>query len=301
MHKPIHTLSVSKPVCVWTAQALLGEGTLWSVNKQQLYWVDILGHAMHAYDPLQRQKTTWQLSQEITAVAECSHTDQLLVTLKHAFAYFDLTTQALTVLHQPENEIATNRFNDGKCDVHGKFWAGTMDAQGLQPTGHFYRFHANGSCTHVPCGFQVTNGPAFTPDGQSMYLNDTVGGRVLRCQLNRHGDVVGAPEHWLRFDTSDGFPDGMTVDKDGRVWIAHWGGGCVTCHDPHTTHELARITLPCSQVTNCCFGGAQLQTLFITTASVGLSPSQIQEQPLAGAVFSVETTCQGLPSPLFTP
>lgn len=301
MHKPIHTLSISKPVCVWPAQALLGEGTLWSVNKQRLYWVDILGHALHAYDPVQHQKTSWQLSQEITAVAECSHTDQLLVTLKHAFAYFDLTTQALTVLHQPENEIATNRFNDGKCDVHGKFWAGTMEAQGLQPTGHFYRFDANGSCTHFPCGFQVTNGPAFTPDGQSMYLNDTVGGRVLRCQLNRQGDVVGTPEDWLRFDTSDGFPDGMTVDKDGRVWIAHWGGGCVTCHDPHTTHELARITLPCSQVTNCCFGGAQLQTLFITTASVGLSPSQMQAQPLAGSVFSVETTCQGLPSPLFTP
>lgn len=291
---------VSKPVCAWQIPASLGEGTFWSSQKQRLYWVDILGHALHAYDPTQEHPKTWRFMQAITAVTECTDANQLLVTLRNDFAYFDLQTEQLTLLHRPEPDMLSNRFNDGKCDRHGNFWSCTMDENGMLPTGHLYRYRSHGECTRIACHFKVTNGPAFSPDGQFMYLNDTVSRRVVRFHLNALGDIISEPMDWLTFHPEDGYPDGMTVDRHGRVWIAHWGGGCVSCHDPQTAQEVLRIPLPCTQVTNCCFGGKNLNTLFITTASTGLSSSELLAQPLAGSLFSVDTSCQGIPSHRFS-
>ena len=132
-----------------------------------------------------------------------------------------------------------------------------------------------------------------------MYFNDTVRGRVLAFAFDAAAGTIGAPREWLRFGSADGVPDGMTTDAEGRIWIARWGGGCVSCHDPVSGGELGRIALPASQVTNCCFGGPELRTLFITSARQGLGAERLAEEPLAGALFAVDLDARGLAPALF--
>lgn len=287
------------PQCLWAAEALLGEGTLWSVREQALYWVDILGHLLHRYHPATQSEDSWPFDEEISAVAERAVRPGLLVTLRRGFAFFDPASGRLQPLHEPEPERGGNRFNDGKCDAQGRFWGGTMDFDCRAPTGALYRFTGGRECTRMADGYTVTNGPAWSPDGRTMYFNDTVRGEVHAFDFDAAQGTLSGRRVWLAFDAAGGLPDGMTTDAAGRLWIARWGGACVSCHEPATGAELARIALPASQITNCAFGGPGLSTLFITSARTGLTPEQLEAEPLAGGLFSVETGSPGLPAPVF--
>ncbi len=296
----LHTPLVPGEVrCVWDAKALLGEGTLWSVREQALYWVDILGHQLHRYHPTSETRKSWHFMEEISALAERRDTPGLLLTLRHDFAYFDPQTEQIQRLCRAEPDKPGNRFNDGKCDSSGRFWATTIDFECRRATGGIYRFHSDGSCVAMHPGYVVNNGPTWSLDGTTMYLNDTVAGRVQAFDFDPSAGTIEHERTWLQLAPDDGLPDGMTTDALGRMWIAHWGGSCVTCHDPDTAQELTRIALPTRHITNCVFGGPDMQTLLITSASTGLSPENLAQEPLAGGLFSVDTNCQGLPSALF--
>lgn len=280
--------------CVLPAGAQLGEGLLWSVRERALYWVDILSCQLHRWDPATGAQTHWRFAEEISALAERAQAPGLIVTLRRGFALFDPAADAEPrYLHQPEPDMPGNRFNDGKCDAQGRFWAGTMDFACEAPTGALYRLDPDGRCTRHDAGFAVTNGPTWSLDG-AMYFNDTVEGRTYRYDCDAAAGTVSNKALWNQFPPGDGVPDGMTTDAMGRIWIAHWGGGCVTCHDPVTAAELARVPVPASQVTNCAFGGADLRTLFISTARVGLTVEQLAAEPLAGGVFAVPIDGPGL-------
>jgi sugar lactone lactonase YvrE len=283
--------------CLWQADAALGEGCCWSVREQALYWVDILGHKLLRCDATGGQRREWTLPDTISAVAERRDAPGLVITLRRGLALFDPATGALTPQHEPEPERSGNRFNDGKCDAAGRFWGGTMDFDCSAPTGALYRFGPDGRGERAAdLGWPVTNGPTWSLDGRTIFVNHSTAGEVWTWHFEPGTGSLSEPRLWLRFAADDGVPDGMTTDAQGRLWIAHWGAGCVSCHDPVDARELLRVPVPASQVTNIAFGGTDLRTLFITSARVGLGETQLAAEPLAGALFAIETDATGLPA-----
>ncbi|MES2943440.1 MAG: SMP-30/gluconolactonase/LRE family protein, partial [Pseudomonadota bacterium] len=300
--QPFSTPLAGAVQCVNPAGALLGEGTLWSQREQALYWVDILACGLHRFDPASGAKNSWTFAEEISAVAERAAAPGLIVTLRRGFALFDPAGNSEpSYLHQPEAALPSNRFNDGKCDAQGRFWGGTMDFACEAPTGALYRYDSDGSCTRHDDGFVVTNGPTWSADGRTLYFNDTVNGRTFAYDFDAAAGTLSNKRLWRSFAPGDGVPDGMSTDAAGRLWIAHWGGSCVSCHDPVTAQELCRVTLPTSHVTNCAFGGPDLRTLFITSARSGLTPEQLEAEPLAGGLFAVTVDSPGVAAGLSSP
>lgn len=294
-----HPSSAIAPVgdvrCVWPASAVLGEGGLWSVSQQRLFWVDILSRRIHRLDPATGAQDSWAFDEEVSALAERRGGAGLAIALRRGPAFWDPEHPdvAPRYLCQPEPERAGNRFNDAKCDAAGRWWMGSMDFGCQAPTGALYRVGPDGGWARMDDGFAVTNGPTWIRDGRTMLFNDTVRGQVLAYDSDPATGEIGPRRLWLQFAAEDGVPDGMTTDAAGRVWICHWGGSCVSCHDPETAQELDRVRLPVSQVTSCTFGGPSLSTLFITSASVGLDGAALAREPLAGGLFAVDLDCQG--------
>ena len=231
-------------------------------------------------------------------MAERASDQGLIVTRRHGFAYFDPESGELAPVAQVEAHLPGNRFNDGKCDHLGRFWAGTMDFDGKKCTGSLYRLLPDRNFEQIDSGYAVTNGPAWSVDHTVLYHNDSANGRVYAFDHDPQTGAVSNKRLFLQFSPEEGSPDGMTTDAEGGLWIAHWGAGKLTRRDPDG-EVTATVTLPCSQVSSCTFGGPDLKTLFITTAAVGLSPSQLEREPLAGSLFAVEPGFTGLPAHTF--
>ena len=280
--------------CVWKAHAALGEGPVWSVREQALYWVDILNNRLHRYAPgTEQEQTTWQFDQEISAVAERASQSGLIVTLRHGFALFDPATEKIEPFKQVETDMPGNRFNDGKCDPAGRFWAGTMDFACKEPTGSMYRLSPDGSIEKMDSGYPITNGPTWSRDYSTMYYNDTYNGRVFAFDFNLESGELSNKRLFLQFSPEDGTPDGMTTDAEGGIWIAQWGASKVTRRSADGT-VTRTVELPCSQITSCAFGGPNLRTLFITSAAQGLNSEQLEREPLAGSLFAIDLDIAGL-------
>jgi len=288
---------MNTPECVWNAHALLGEGPMWSVREQALYWVDILGHRLHRYSPQEGQRS-WQFDEEVCAVAERAEVDELIVTRRHGFARFNPATGEMTSLLQVETDLPGNRFNDGKCDRLGRFWAGTMDFGCREPTGSLYCLSPDLRCERADTGYPVTNGPAWSADYRTMYHNDSVNGRVYAFDYDLESGRVSNKRVFLQFSKEEGSPDGMTTDAEGGLWIAHWAASKLTRRDPQG-NVLQTVMLPCSQITSCTFGGPGFRTLYITSAADGLAPGQLEREPLAGGLFALEIDIAGLPANQF--
>jgi sugar lactone lactonase YvrE len=286
-------------VCIWAAGATLGEGALWSAEEQALYWVDILQPRILRYDPATGAKAEWPMPEPIGFIA-LRRRGGLVAGLRSGFHLIDLPEGRVTPIGNPEPDRTGNRFNDGKVDPMGRLWAGTVEMGCAEPTGAFYRLDPDHRWHRMDDGYIVTNGPAFSPDGSILYEADSERRVVYAYDLDLAGGAISNRRPFVIFadDGTDGVPDGMTVDRDGHLWVAHWGGGRVSRFRPDGTLDHA-IPIPAPHVTSCTFGGPGLTTLYVTCARSGMSEAALQQYPLAGGVFAIAGAGSGLPGTHF--
>jgi len=276
--------------CVADVHAVLGEGPVWVARESALYWLDIKGRKIFRLGE-NGQRDEWATPLRVGSIAPRSNggfiagTDRGIAAVDPAAGRFD-------VLLQPEQDLPQNRFNDGKVDRSGSFWAGTMDDTEKDATGTLYRLAPDLSCAAIDGGYKVTNGPAFSPGGDVMYHNDSARQVTYRFTLAADGSL-SPRETFLQFHDGDGYPDGMTVDAEGCLWIAFWDGWCVRRFSPEG--ELMRtIEVPVARPTSCAFGGADLDQLYISSASIGLDDKELSLQPTAGGLFKASPGVQGI-------
>ncbi len=277
-------------MCVANVGAELGEGPVWDPRDQALYWVDIKGLKIFRRDQAGCIQE-WATPLRIGSLAP-RRDGGFVAGTDCGFAVVDLAAGTFQPFDNPEADRADNRFNDGKLDREGRFWAGTMDDTERAATGALYRLDSDRSSRRLDDGYRVTNGPAFSRSGRRMYHNDS--GRQLTYVFDL--DDSGAPTNrriFARFSDDHGYPDGMTVDTDDCLWIAFWDGWCVRRFSP-AGECITTIELPVQKPTSCAFGGASLTEFYVTSAAIGLSPSERARQPFAGGLFMLDTGCVGI-------
>ncbi len=274
------------------ARATLGEGPAWDVTDQALYWVDILAKQVHCFCWGQDQVV--QLDEYVGCVAPCRR-GGLIVALKDSFWTMDRTGKERTLLARVQ-EPPTNRFNDGKCDPAGRFLAGTMDMNEAAPSGALYSLAAGRPLRKLLEGITISNGLTWSPDYRMLYYIDTPTRQVRAFDYDLETGDLRRPRVALDVPSELGWPDGMTSDCEGRLWIALWGGGRVVCWNPLTGRREAEVLVPAPHVTSCVFGGERLDRLYITTARVGLEPPALERFPLSGGLFEALTDTEGMPT-----
>jgi len=263
-------------------RTVLGEGPCWDAKKQILYWVYIRGLKLNIYHPDTKKNDVIQLDKMIGCVVK-RESGGVVVALQNGLHWID-TDNNKTDLHflaDPEHHLPKNRFNDGKVDPRGRLWAGTLEIEEKNgPLGALYRFDKDLSSKKMLDQVEISNGLAWSPDHKTMYFIDSPRVRVDAFDYNvETGDISN--KRTLINITDGSYPDGMTIDKEGCLWVAHWNGSKVTRWDP-SGKLLRTVPLPVSKVTSCCFGGPKLDQLYITSASWEID---VKKEPLAGGLF----------------
>lgn len=278
--------------CVWPVAAVLGEGPFWSVADRTLWFVDIKGHRIHAFHEATGVTNSF-VTPEFSAFIFADRRGGMVCGLRSGLYHFDSSGGRFDLIARVIEPGTTQRLNDGYVDSLGRLWFGTMDNDEHDPAGALFRF-AGKRLERMDEGYVITNGPAMSPDGRILYHVDTQRRCVYAFDVDGRGALSGK-RLFVQVTEPDMYPDGPTVDSAGNVWIAMFGGWGVRCYSPRG-QPLRSIELPVAQCTKAAFGGADLKTLYITTAAVGLSEAQRLRQPLAGGLFRTRVEVAGLPA-----
>jgi sugar lactone lactonase YvrE len=270
------------------AEAELGEGPTWDPATGRLMWLDILGMRVHTYDPATGRRTVRTTEQHVGAVKPRAG-GGLVLNLRDGVGLLDPDDTFRWLHHEP---VAGRRANDAAVAPDGSLWAGTMRYDEAPGGGTLTRLTGDGTAQTVLSDVTVSNGTGWSPDGRLMYYVDTPTRRV--DVFDHDGERVHGRRPFVEIEEGAGFPDGLTVDAEGCVWVALWDGGAVRRYTPDGALDRV-IQLPAPRTTACAFGGADLTDLYITTARVGLSAPH----PLSGSLLVVPGAGKGLPQPAF--
>jgi sugar lactone lactonase YvrE len=269
-----------------------GEGPVW--HNGALWFVDIEGRRLHRFDPVSKASDQWDAGQRV-GVAVPASDGRWMVGLQDCAGLWDPDSGELERICAPEANRPRNRFNDGKCDPHGRFYAGTMSLDMEEGRGALYRIDADGGCHTLVEQVSISNGLAWNAALETMYYIDTGTPRVDAFRWDAETGAISERRTVYEFEPGHfGAPDGMCIDVTGQLWVALWGGSGVVCVDPIAGVILHRINVPTEHVTSCCFGGPTLEDLYITSARQGLSAEQLERQPGAGCVFRARPGVAGL-------
>jgi sugar lactone lactonase YvrE len=271
---------------------ILGEGPVWDVQEQAFYWLDIRGCLVRRYDWSSGRTQSWTLPEMVGSLA-IRERGGLLLAMRSSISFFDPATGALERVAAPEAGRENMRFNDGKCDRQGRFWSGTMNDLVREPSGTLYRLDPQRGCVAQFNGLRTPNSLAWSPDGRIMYFADSRSQMIHAYPYEPATGELGAPRVFHTVEPP-AIPDGATVDAEGFVWSALYGGSRVVRIAPDGRVDRT-IELPVEQPTSCQFAGPDLDVLFITTARQRLTQEQLAQQPLAGALLAADVGVRGLP------
>jgi sugar lactone lactonase YvrE len=269
--------------------SLLGEGPVWDHKKKVIIWVDIINGIIHEYAPQEKNFRSIKVQEMIGSVALCTN-GNYVAALQSGFAFVNRNTGVISKIHDPEIHLPENRFNDGKCDPAGRFWAGSMSITDEAGKGNVYSFHPNNTVNKKIGGVSISNGMAWNAGATLFYYIDTPTYQIDAYDYDNVSGEISNGRPIITIDKKDGNPDGMTIDNEGMLWVAHWDGWKITRWNPETGVKLTEIAMPVARVTSCTFGGPQLQDIYITSARVGLSQNELAKQPLAGSLFVLENS-----------
>jgi sugar lactone lactonase YvrE len=276
--------------CVWSLQAELGEGPLWSAPDNALWFVDIKKDRIHRYEPSSGRKRNYETPPSPSfLVAEEGGT--FVVGLKAGLYRFDPKTGDFALLLEVEPERPGNRLNDGALDPKGRLWFGTMDDGEKQTTGSLFRLAASGPVA-LDRGYVITNGPCFSPDGRILYHTDTRAGTIFAFDVADDGSVSNK-RAFVTIETGAGHPDGSVTDAEGCLWTCLFSGWSARRYAP-SGELLSTVRFPCSNITKLAFGGPDLRSAYVTTACHHLNADQRAAQPLAGGLFRFEVDVPGV-------
>jgi sugar lactone lactonase YvrE len=273
----------------------LGESPVWCVREQALYWVDVRAPSVHRLAPGAAHHASWPMRGLIGGCVVANDA-ALVVALQSGVFRFDPASGRTQPLVQPEAPSLGNRYNETKADRDGRLWTTTMRDFGAAVTGSLYRIGRRRDVRRMLGDLRVPNALAWSPDDRVMYLADTSDGRLRAYEFIRETGEIGRMRILVEDGTLPGRPDGATVDAEGCIWSARYEGGCVARIAPNGGIDRI-VSLPVSQVTSCAFGGADLRTLYVTTARQRLTDAQLHDEPLAGALFAIRVDVPGLPEP----
>lgn len=274
-------------------KCILGEGPIWDTRAQIVYFTDIEQSVLHRYDPARRELRSLPMPERLATYATCADARYLVLGLASRLAFYEIATGKVSTIAEIETGMAT-RLNDGRLDREGRFVFGTKDESGEHKTQcAFYRLNADLSVERLPLpACEISNSLAFSPDGRTMYYCDTPTRRIRVCDYALDG-TISHDREFVALSDSTGDPDGSAIDTQGNLWNAQWGGGRVVCYDP-SGRELHRVEVPVSQPSCPVFGGADLATLYLTTARENMSEAQLAAEPAAGCFCTVDMAAAGV-------
>jgi sugar lactone lactonase YvrE len=293
--------------CVLQARSVLSEGALWSAPEKALYWVDQMRPEIHRFDPATGEDVKFELELPVQLGAIVPRqAGGFVLAAADGISFIDAAMRRRTPVGNPMAAHPRACFNDAKCDRQGRLWAGTTDRQETDPYGTLWRFDPDGTASRVADGFIASNGPSFSPDGRTLYHTRSHEKTIMAYDIDPATGAASNERVFARTDPDGGIPDGSTVDAEGFLWQTHWGGSRVTRYAPDGRVDRV-LEMPAKIVTSCAFGGEELTTLYVTTASIAFVDGQwvymdeagFAADPTLGGIFAVEVGVRGLPEPAF--
>jgi len=273
-------------------KSCVGEGPLWDDRSQTLFWIDVLEGKVFNFNPISQENAELEIGKHVGAIA-LTETSKIVAAARDEIALIDLSNSSITSLVRViDNERF--RFNDGRVDARGRFVIGSMGYEPEPGTASLYSFTFPQNIDTIIENVGLSNGLCWSEDNNKFFYIDTLTSQVAEFSYELETGRVSNRRTIIAFDASQGSPDGMTIDRDGNLWVAFWGGGCVRRISP-MGQIISEIQLPVSRVTSAAFGGQDFKHLFITTASYLVSDEQLTNEPLAGSLFVLETDTQGFP------
>lgn len=282
----------------WEIPSQLGEGAIWNHQSQELFWIDIEGKKLHIYHPESNKNRTLDTPSRVGTVVPIDE-NEALIALEDGIYKINVHNGEITLFSDVEATKTENRFNDGKCDPAGRLWVGSMHLEQSTPEAKLYMVTADGKAEPKVENVTISNGIVWSLDHKTMYYIDTPTAKIRAYDFDPDSGAISNERTAVQVHDSIGYPDGMAIDAEGMLWVGMWNGNAVARFNPDTGKLLSRIDVPAHNVTSCAFGGKNLETLYITTASVDMTEEEQLKFPKAGSVFKTVPGVKGVKSSFF--